>query len=100
MNEIASDLTLEGVAGADRAGLITGQKPLLPLRCRAMGPRLGPHATLGRLLDPVVADRCRRIEAQGNIVLGRCGQKTCLRSMLRPDPSVAVSLQLNAYSRT
>src|SRR5438093_735884 len=62
-----------------------------------MGERIRRHATAGLLLDAVVADRRRRIERVGDLILCRRLEVAGRRGVLRPHARVAVGLQLHTY---
>ena len=57
-----SDVAAERVAGGRVAAVVAGPEPLLALLRRSVRPRIGVDLALGRLLDPVVADRRRGVE--------------------------------------
>ena len=60
-----------------------------------MRPALRVHLPLRLLLDPVVSDRGRRVEAGVDVVLGQLLDQPGLDSVGGPDPGVAVSLELS-----
>src|SRR3954464_1139461 len=79
-------------------------EPLLPLRGRAVRPRLRCHPPLEPLLDPVVAHGRRRVQAVGDVrVRETRDERPPRRLVLRrgrvacPHPGVAVRLELHLH---
>src|SRR5829696_5131332 len=90
------DAPAEGVAVAHVATLVAAVEPELALLRGAVRPRLLIHAPLRRLLDAVVAHRRGRVERLGD-VLRHEGQVAGGHGVVRPDPGVAVRLQLRPH---
>ena len=94
----------EGVAGAQVALAVAGREPPLALLAGAVRERLGTHLALDLLLDAVVADRRRRRERVGDVVLRQLLQERLAAlgvdrpgRVVRPDAREAVGHQLDAH---
>ncbi|MPM48214.1 hypothetical protein SDC9_94938 [bioreactor metagenome] len=85
-----------GVTGVRVTGAVALQQPLLPLRGRAVGPRLPVHPAGGVLLDPVVADGLGGRPGLADVLLGDLGDRPLgvLRRIGEPHAGEAVGLQL------
>ena len=81
-------------AGVQVAGRAAGLKPLLALRCRAVGERLGIDPALGLLLDAVVADRRRRVLSAWSSSASLIGHVARFVGQPAPHARIAVGLQL------
>ncbi len=97
----ALDRPDERVAGVRVTGLEAGAEPPFPLLGRAVRPPLRIDLTLGRFLDPVVADRGRGVQRLVDVVLGQLGDQRSAGvrirvggGVMRPDAGEAVGLQL------
>ena len=95
----------EGVALVRVAGLVSDGEPLLPLRGGPVGPLLGVDPARRLLLDPVVADGRGGRQRIGNVLVAQRLQERHVgalllgdRRVVRPDPRVAVGLQLGAHA--
>src|SRR3954451_13742921 len=84
----------ERVAGVQVALLEARGEPLVSLLRRAVRPALGVDLSLDLRLDPVVADRRRRVERLRDIGLRHVGDDLRRRSMVGPYPGEAIGLQL------
>src|SRR4051794_31987254 len=89
-----SDRAGEGVALASAASPVAGREPLLPLGGGAVRPAVAVDAPAELALDPVVADRGRRVEAVRDVGGGDALDEAGLDRVVGPDPGVAVRLQL------
>src|SRR5215218_6045765 len=89
-----SDRAAEGVAGRGLSLLVAAREPAAPLLARPVGPRLGVHLPLRLLLDPVVADRRRGVEALVDVLLRQIDDQPRLLCVVRPHAGIAVGLQL------
>src|SRR3954452_3712581 len=94
-----SDVALERVAGVRVARLVARPEPLLPLRGRAVRPRLGVHLALRARLDPVVADGGRGVERVRGVLSRRPRQEAGVDGVRGPHAGVAVGLELRADGR-
>ena len=79
------------------AGVVPGREPALALLRRPVGPRLAVDGSGGRPLDPVVADRGRRVEPVGDVGRGDLGDQRGVDGVRRPHAGVAVGLQLQPH---
>src|SRR3954467_9893420 len=89
----------ERVAGVQVALLEARGEPLVSLLRRAVRPALGVDLTLDLRLDPVVADRRRRVERLGDVGLRHVGDDLRRRGMVGPHPGEAIGLQLEPDRR-
>src|SRR4051812_19801490 len=64
-----------------------------------MRPRLGCHAPLRLALDSIIANSGRGIQPIGDVLVGQVADIAGLQSMLGPDTSEAVSLELRPHRR-
>ena len=87
----------ESVAAARLAALVAAREPLLALGRRAVRPRLRVDPPLRLLLDAVVADGGRSIEAVVDVLLREVDDVAGRDGVARPDTRVAVRLQLGAH---
>src|SRR5215212_3393635 len=89
----------ERVAGGRLAVLVAAAEPPASLLRGAVRPLLRIDLTLGRLLDPVVADGGRRVEAVVDVGLRQLLEKARRDRVRGPDAGVAVGLELGADGR-
>src|SRR5688572_23718219 len=90
---VLGQLVPEGIAIVDAAGLEPAAEPGHALPGRAVGPRLGVRPRAGLLLDPVVADRRRRVQRLFDVA-GL--EDVALGRRMPPDAGEAVGLELEA----
>ena len=79
------------------AALVAAREPLLTLGRRSVRPRLRVHLPLRLLLDPVVADGGRGVEAVVHVLLREVDDVAGRDRVARPHTGVAVRLQLGAH---
>src|SRR5262245_47681044 len=85
----------EGVAGGDLAGVEAAVEPLHPLGGPAVGEALGHDLAARLALERVVADGRRRPQPLLDVALVEAVLPR--QALARPDPGVAVGLQLHAH---
>ena len=87
----------ERVALRRLAGLVALREPAPALLRRAVRPGLGIHLALGALLDAIVADRARRVDAAVDVGLGEVLDQPGLDRVVGPDAGVAIGLELRPH---
>src|SRR4051794_21854509 len=97
---LALDRAGKRVARRRLAVLIAAREPTASLLRRAVRPGLLVDLALRLLLDPVVADRSRGIEALVDVSLRQLLDQAGLGRVRRPDSGVAVGLELGAHGAT
>src|SRR6186713_3302956 len=93
-DECVLDRAGERVASGRLPVLVASREPATALLRGAVRPRLRVHLALRLLLDAVVADRVRRVEALVDVGLGQLFDHTCRHRVCRPHARVAVGLEL------
>src|SRR4051812_2636851 len=83
----------ERVAAAGVAGAVARLEPALALRGRAVREGLRVDAAGRALLDAVVADRGRGVEAVRDVLLGQVLDEAGVDGVRRPHARVAVGLE-------
>src|SRR5205814_5959243 len=89
-----SDVASGGVAGRQITALVASGEPLLALLGRPMRERIGRHAALRLLLNPIVANCRRRIERLRNVGGTGLLEIARLHGMVGPHAGETVRLEL------